>query len=163
MPIKGKLPELEKMGNRSKIYMALLESSLSFTELLEKTQLSRGTVAKHIRDMEQEKVIRRTRRNGKRVYKTIWDKEKLVAELKTFHFDMITQLLSHFIPNAKKEIENYLMSLAKEIVQYQIDVFEYGEAEALTRLEKRHKQTSKQKETKPLEPLKVLRNNEEGK
>jgi len=108
--------------------------------------------------MEQEEVIRKTRRNGKRVYKTVWDVEKVIGELKTFHFDMLVLLLSRFIPSAKEGIENYLRSSAKEIVQYQIDVFEYGEVEALTRLEKRHKQTSKQKETKPLEQLKVITN-----
>ncbi|MDH5746123.1 MAG: winged helix-turn-helix domain-containing protein [Candidatus Bathyarchaeota archaeon] len=161
MPIKGKLPELEKMGNRSKIYMTLLENPLSFTELLEKTQLSKGTLAQHLRDMEQEEVIRRIRRNGKRVYKTVWDKEKVIAELKTFHFDMLIQLLSRFIPGAKEGIENYLKSLAKEIVQYQIDVFEYGDEKALTRWKKRHKQAFKEKEKKPLEQLKVLTNNEE--
>lgn len=157
MPIKGKLPELEKRGNRSKIYITLLESPLSFTELLKKTQLSRGTLAQHLRDMEQEGAIRRTRRNGKRVYKTVWDEEKVIGELKTFHFDMLVQLLLRFVPSAKEGIENYLKSLAKEMIQYQIDVFEFGEEEA----EKRYEQRFKQKEKKPLEQLKIITNNTE--
>jgi len=155
------MPELEKMGNRTKIYTTLLETPLSFTELFEKIKLSRGTLAQHLRDMEEEQIIVRTRRSGKRVYRITWDEEKIIGELKTFYFDLLTQLLSWFIPTAKEGIENYLRSLAKEMIQYQKDLFEYGEVEALTKLEKRHKQASKQKETKPLKPLKVITSKKE--
>ena len=161
LPIKGKLPELEKMGNRTKIYITLLETPLSFTELFEKIQLSRGTLAQHLRDMEEEQIIVRTRRSGKRVYRITWDEEKVIDELKTFYFDLLIRLLSRFIPTAKEGIDNYLRSLAKEMIQYQKDVFEYGDDEALRRFKRRYEQRSEQKEEKPLE-LKIITNNKEG-
>jgi len=97
MPKKGKLPEWEREENRKKIFLTLLKDPLTFTELLKTLPISRGTLAGHLKDLEEANIIERTRRKGKRVYQVIFgDEEKIMDEIKSAHFDLLLKILSDF-------------------------------------------------------------------
>lgn len=119
MPKKGTKPKWEKEENRKIIFLDLLREPLSFTELLEKTQLSRGTLAYHIRELEKERIIERVRKNGKRVYQTVLDEEKITDELKSVHFDVLLELVSENLGSTFVELwKAYLTSLTKVIIYF---------------------------------------------
>lgn len=134
MPIKGKLPEWEKEENRKKIFFTLLEEPLSFTKLLNTLSISRRTLSEHLKDLEKEKIIVRTRRNDKRVYQVIFDdKEKIMNELKSTHFDLLLKTLSHFTDPLIIELwRSYSESILKGIVYFkEREVMQHTRARAL--------------------------------
>lgn len=146
--------------NYQKVFFSILHEPATFSELLSKTGFSRATLTSHLKDLEEDGLIERRFKNGKRVYQTKrLDEETIVAELEISYFDFFSQLLSRFIPDAKERIDMFLKSLAKEIIQSRKDAVEYGQEKAL-KLTKKRFQRFKQKEKKPLE-LKIVTNNEE--
>lgn len=120
MPKKGKLPEWEKQDNRKKIFLTLFGEPTTFTELLRKLPISRGTLSEHLKELESEKIIGKTRRNGKRVYQVILgDEEKIMDELKAIHFDLLLEMLGEFVDPLLGEVfKSYLESLLRNIIYF---------------------------------------------
>ncbi len=118
MPKKGKLPEWEKEDNRKKIFLELLNQPLSHKELLETLQISRGTLSVHLRELETDKIIERTRRNGKRLYQIIFDdEERIMDELKSIHFDLLLKMLADLVDPLIAEVwKSYSESLLRGII-----------------------------------------------
>jgi len=95
MPKKGKIPEWEREENRTRIFLTLLKEPKTFTELLKALPISRGTLAGHLKNLEEKKIIERTRKEGKRVYQVIFeDEERIIDEIKAAHFDLLLIILS---------------------------------------------------------------------
>lgn len=120
MPEKGKLPEWEKKDNRKKIFLALMNKPLSHKELLEELQISRGTLSAHLRDLEEEKIIGRTRRNGKRVYEIIFDDdERIRDELNSMSFELLLDLMSDTLdPLFVDTIKSFSESLFRVMIYF---------------------------------------------
>lgn len=118
MPRKGKRPEWERLENRKKIFLELLKRPSSFTELLEKLPISRGALTKHLRELEETKVIERARRKGKRVYQISFDnEEKILDELKSTHFDLLLKILAELVdPLIIDFWQSYSQTLLKTII-----------------------------------------------
>lgn len=57
MPKKGKLPELEKEVNRTKVYMTIAKKPQTFTQLLNSTKLSRASLTYHLQTLQKEDMI----------------------------------------------------------------------------------------------------------
>jgi len=139
--------------NYQKAFFSIFHEPATFSELLSKTGFSRATLTSHLKGLEEDGLIERRFKDGKRVYQTKpLDEETIVAELKISYFDFFSQLLSRFIPDAKERIDMFLKSLAKEIIQFRKDVVEHGQEKALKLAKKRLEQRSK-----PQEPLKTLK------
>jgi predicted transcriptional regulator len=120
MPEKGKLPQWEKEENRKKVFLELLKTPMSHKDLLETLKISRGTLSKHLRDLEEDGIIGKTRRNGKRVYQIIFDdEEKIMDELKAMHFDLLLKLLSDFVDPLFVEFwKSYSESILRGIIYF---------------------------------------------
>lgn len=146
--------------NRARIFLTIFKNQpITFQELLDSKLVSRGALSIHLKALRKDSLIEKTFEGNRIVYKLPYtDEETMLAQLKIGFFDSFTEILSRIFPSAKEGIEDYLKSLAKEMIQYRKDVFEYGAEEA----EKRFKERSKQKEKKPLELKPFLTNNEEG-
>ncbi len=117
MPKEGKRPEWEKLENRKKIFLELLKRPSSFTELLENLPISRGALAKHLKELEEEKIIEKTRRKGKRVYQIAFDNEnRIINELKSIHFDLLLESFAELVDPLIIDLwKSYLESLYKGI------------------------------------------------
>jgi DNA-binding transcriptional ArsR family regulator len=119
MPKKGKKPEWEKVENRKRILLTLWKQPLSHKELLESLQISRGTLSDHLRDLEEEEIIRKTRRNGKRVYEVIFDNEERIKnEVYSMNFEMLFKLMSDTDPVFAETWRSFSESLLKEIIYF---------------------------------------------
>jgi biotin operon repressor len=118
LPKKGKRPEWEKLENRKIIFLELFEKPSSFKELLEKLPISRGALAKHLRELEEKGIIEKARRKGRRVYQIAFDnEEKILDELKSTHFDMLLKLLAEFVDPLFIDFwESYSQTMLKNII-----------------------------------------------
>ena len=98
--------------------MELLKSPSSFTELLEKLPMSRGSLTKHLRELEEKKIIEKARRKGKRVYQISFDdEEKILDELKSTHFDLLLKTLAEFVDPLFIDFwESYSQTMLKNII-----------------------------------------------
>ena len=112
------MPKWEKGENRKKIFLALIDNPLTFSELLENLPISRGALAGHLKELEEEAIIAKARRNKKRVYKIVFDnEEKIMNELKSIHFDILLKLVSDSIdPMIGEVLKSMLDSLMKQII-----------------------------------------------
>jgi DNA-binding transcriptional ArsR family regulator len=118
LPRKGKRPEWEKEENRKKIFLALLKEPLNFEKLREKLQISRGTLAKHLRELEEKRIIEKARINGKRVYQIAFDnEERILDELKSTHFDLLLKALAELVDPLFIDFwKSYSQTLLKTII-----------------------------------------------
>ena len=80
-----------KTENQKKILKILARSPLSFTELLEETNLSAMGLTRHLGELEELGYVRKTRINGKRVYEMqkIPSVEELIIESLVNHLGAI--------------------------------------------------------------------------
>jgi DNA-binding MarR family transcriptional regulator len=117
---KGKTPQWQKEENRKKIFLALMKEPLAFSGLLEELHMSRGALAGHLRELQEKKIIERTRRNRKRVYQVAFDnEEKIIDELKAIHFDMLFTLFSEIVDSTFAEVwKSYIETMAKVIIHF---------------------------------------------
>jgi DNA-binding MarR family transcriptional regulator len=119
MPRKNLKPEWEKEENRKIVFITLLNEPSSFTELLNKLSMSRGALSTHLKELEKEKVIERTRRNGKRVYQIIFDdEERLRNELKSVNYDLLIHIVSKYINPELAEAFNSLLDSLTNVIIY---------------------------------------------
>ena len=119
MPKKGKQPEWEKGDNRKRILLTLWKQPHSHKELLETLQISRGTLSTHLRNLEEEEIIRKTRRNGKRVYEVIFDDEERIRnEVYSMNFEMLLDLMSDTDTLFAETWRSFSESLIKEIIYF---------------------------------------------
>ena len=91
MPEKERLSEWEKQNNRKKVFSALLRKSMTFSELLETTSLSKATLSSHLKKLQEEHMIERT--IDKRIYKVILNENTLMDEIKATTFDVLMEFL----------------------------------------------------------------------
>ena len=73
--------QYRKRHSRSKILLALYEKPCSFSELLDKTPLSRATLSQHLKTMLKEGIIERTW-NNQRLYQAVKDEKHVFETLK---------------------------------------------------------------------------------
>ena len=73
--------EYRKKRSRNKILLALYEKPCSFSELLDKTSLSRATLSQHLKTMLKEGIIERTW-NNQRLYHAVKNEEYVFEALK---------------------------------------------------------------------------------
>ena len=95
-----------------------MKKPLTFTELLNNLSISRKTLSDHLKVLEEEKIIARTRRNGKRVYEVIFDdEERIMDELKSAHFDLLLNMLTDLTDPLFAEVfKSYLESMLRGII-----------------------------------------------
>jgi DNA-binding transcriptional regulator GbsR (MarR family) len=91
MPEKEKRPIWERQDNRKKVFSALLRKPMTFTELLETTNLSKATLSSHLKKLQKENMIERT--IDKRIYRVILNENRLIDEIKATTFDVLMELL----------------------------------------------------------------------
>lgn len=113
MPKKGKLPKWEREDNRSKLFSTILRNPLTFTEILDKSELSRSTLTQHLKDLQKEQVIEKTILAGKVVYRPILDEEIMLKEVKRASFDGLLSLISKINLDFGRYIEVLLRILVK--------------------------------------------------
>jgi DNA-binding transcriptional ArsR family regulator len=113
MPVEHKLPIWEGEDNRKKIFHVLWRRSLTFIDLYYETGFSRSTLSSHLKELQKENVIEKAVENGKIVYRTTLNEERLVSELKRSTYDVLVSLLSQIDPFIGKTIEMYLKVLVK--------------------------------------------------
>lgn len=155
--------KLRQIGkeNREKIFLTIAKEPLTFSELLDETDVSRATLSKHLKDLQKKGLIERAISGERIVYKLSQiDEETILAELKVGFFDSSLEILSRIFPSIKEGVEMYLKSLAQMIVQYQKDVNKYGEEDALRLAQKRFEERSKSQ--KPLKPLEIIEAPKQG-
>jgi len=156
--------KLRQIGkeNRRKIFQTITKEPSTFTELLDKIDVSRATLSKHLKDLQKRGLIERAISGERIIYKPSQiDEETVLAELKVIFFDSSVEILSLILPSAKEGIEMYLKSLAREMIQYQNDVINYGEPRALELAQKRFKQRSKPQKPLKLEIIKAPKQGED--
>jgi DNA-binding transcriptional regulator GbsR (MarR family) len=115
-----------KTQNRALVYMAIAKEPLSFTELLEKTKLSRASLTLHLKELESEDLIYKDiikptetldkSQIGKIVYK-IKEDEMENFLMQTIHMNFtIAELVED--ENLKQKLNEYAKEIAKAIIQY---------------------------------------------
>lgn len=70
--------------NRAKIYAILTQKTLTFTELLNETKLSRAALNNHLKALETEKRIERIVKDKRIAYKSKTDKKSIIAGIKAY-------------------------------------------------------------------------------
>jgi DNA-binding transcriptional ArsR family regulator len=118
MPEKGKLPEWERMDNRTTIFTTIMDESLTFTELLNKTNLSRATLSSHLSDLQDDELIEKALENGRVVYQITFNEEKIETEFKKIGYD----LLFDIIDSENPKLGIMLRVLMKLLVKITINV-----------------------------------------
>jgi len=98
MPVLWKSPEMEKLDNRSRILSILLNKSLTFTEVLKESELSRATVSKHLDELQKLEVIEKAIENDRVVYRLTPNEEALESELLKTNYDFLLKILSSIDP-----------------------------------------------------------------
>lgn len=129
MPEKHKTPQTEKEQNRAKILLCILGNpSLTFSELLSKTGFSRATLTSHLFALERDKLIKRnikprnekeTRkwtRKLKIVYDPLYDKKKLMLEIRSFGFDLMVGFLLEIEPVLGELLEAWVESSVESFI-----------------------------------------------
>jgi DNA-binding transcriptional ArsR family regulator len=115
-----------KTQNRALVYMAIAKEPLSFTELLEKTKLSRASLTLHLKELENEGLIYKDiikptetldkSQIGKIVYKIKEDEiENFLMQTINMNFT-IADLVED--ENLKRKLNEYAKEIAKAITQY---------------------------------------------
>jgi DNA-binding transcriptional ArsR family regulator len=115
-----------KTQNRALVYMAIAKEPLSFTELLEKTKLSRASLTLHLKELENEGLIYKDiikptetldkSQIGKIVYKIKEDEmENFLLQTINMNFT-IADLVED--ENLRQRLHEYAKEIAKAITQY---------------------------------------------
>ena len=99
MPVKGKLPRWERSDNRSVIFKKVLDKSQTFTELLNDTGFSRATLSNHLTVLQDEGLIEKALEDGRVVYTSILDEEKIKSEFKKMNYDFLIEMLDEQTPS----------------------------------------------------------------
>jgi DNA-binding transcriptional ArsR family regulator len=122
----GKKSRLLKRENRALIYMTIAKEPSSFSELLEKTKLSRSVLTQHLKELENEGLIYKDiikptetldkSQIGKIVYK-IKEDEMENFLMQTIHMNFtIAELVED--ENLRQKLNEYAKEIAKAIIQY---------------------------------------------
>jgi DNA-binding transcriptional ArsR family regulator len=122
----GKKSRLLKRENRALIYMTIAKEPSSFSELLEKTKLSRSVLTQHLKELENEGLIYKDiikptetldkSQIGKIVYKIKEDEmENFLMETITMNFT-IADLVED--EKLKQKLNEYAKEIAKTFIQY---------------------------------------------
>ena len=122
----GKKSRILKRENRALIYMTIAKEPSSFSELLEKTKLSRSVLAQHLKELENEGLIYKDiikpsetldkSQIGKVVYK-IKEDEMENFLMQTIHMNFtIAELVED--ENLRQKLNEYAKEIAKAIIQY---------------------------------------------
>jgi DNA-binding transcriptional ArsR family regulator len=115
-----------KAQNRALVYMAIAKEPLSFTELLEKTKLSRASLTLHLKELENEDLIYKDiikptetldkSQIGKIVYKIKEDEtENFLLQTIEMNFTIANLVEDE---NLKQKLHEYAKEIAKAITQY---------------------------------------------
>jgi DNA-binding transcriptional ArsR family regulator len=122
----GKKSRLLKRENRALIYMTIAKEPSSFSELLEKTKLSRSVLTQHLKELENEGLIYKDiikpietldkSQIGKIVYKIKEDEmENFLMQTIDMNFT-IADLVED--ENLRQKLHEYAKEIAKAITQY---------------------------------------------
>ena len=100
----GKKSRLLKRENRALIYMTIAKEPSSFSELLEKTKLSRSVLTQHLKELENEGLI----------YKDI------IKPTETLDKSQIGKIVYKIKEdeNLRQKLHEYAKEIAKAITQY---------------------------------------------
>lgn len=118
--------------NRGRIYLILTKEPLTFSELLDKSGVSRSTLSNHLKDLIQDKRIEKVLDNDQIVYKANLEKEKIIAELRIGFATSLYSLIPLLFPSARKRFDEVIDELAD-------DILAYGKEEAFKRLNEKNK------------------------
>ena len=99
MPVKGKLPDKEKVDNRTKIILLIMERSMTNKELLHETEFSSSTLANHLKSLMREELIEKAIENNRIVYRIVFDERKWESEYKKMSYDAIMPVLKDKLPS----------------------------------------------------------------
>jgi DNA-binding transcriptional ArsR family regulator len=106
LPVKNKLPQWERMENRTKLFTTILQNSLTFTELLNETGFSRATLTNHLKDLRQDGIIEKTIENNRVVYSITLDENRLESEIKKIGFDILFDFVYEEHPKVAFYVED---------------------------------------------------------
>lgn len=110
------MPAWERQDNRREIFLTLFDKSLTFTELLKETGFSRSTLSKHLKDLQDAKVVEKAIEKGKVVYRTTLNEERILSELKKTTFNSIMRLISMYYPELHRLTELHLRLNVKSVI-----------------------------------------------
>ena len=99
MPVKGKLPDREKVDNRTMIILLLMERSMTNKELLNETDFSSSTLANHLKSLMREDLIEKAIEDNRVVYRIVFDERKWESEYKKMSYDAIMPVLREKLPS----------------------------------------------------------------
>jgi DNA-binding transcriptional ArsR family regulator len=122
----GKKSRLLKRENRALIYMTIAKEPSSFSELLEKTKLSRSVLTQHLKELENEGLIYKDiikptetldkSQIGKIVYKIKEDEmENFLLQTIEMNFTIANLVEDE---NLRQKLHEYAKEIAKAITQY---------------------------------------------
>jgi len=116
MPVEGKTPSQEGVDNRTKIYNIILEKPLTFTELLEESNISKSSFNNHLNSLLDEGLAKKSLLDNKVVYVSTLDEEKLYNYFKQLSFDILVREFSDYYPEISILLKLYTRVLARSYI-----------------------------------------------
>lgn len=119
--IQGRKSRQLGRENRARIFLLLSKESLTFDQIVEKSTLSRATVNGHLKALVKEGFIEKTLEKGRIVYTIVFNKEKIIEELKKDLFVSLMTTVSQFFPTLITKVDNIIDNFANDVLQYMSD------------------------------------------
>jgi DNA-binding transcriptional ArsR family regulator len=120
MSLKGRFSVWESQANRTKIFLTLLDESMTFSELLEETGFSRSTLSTHLKALQKSGVIERAVQKEKIVYRTVLDTNKLVSEMSQINLGLFLLILEVVDSEYAKNFRSMLAKVTGKIIEVKV-------------------------------------------